>query len=281
MADSRISQLNELASGDLALADLLAIVDSSATETKKVTIQSLDARWKDGTENVVSVQKDPSAEQFSTIQAALDSITDATAINPYTVNVGPGIYVESITMKPFVQVCGAGQETTIIQPTNLNQSAVTASVNSRICNVKIEGSTGASVSGININAISGLFIISDISFGSNTTQINAVSGGLDQVVYIKNVTITQGSIFTTGVKIDGSNAGEHRVFLNSLLYNRPTTVTGVFTGIHVLGAQAEAELNNITMLDNNESVGLKVETGAKVILNGFSTTNFNQGIFPS
>jgi len=279
MADSRISQLNELASDDIALADLLAIVDSSATETKKVTIESLDERWKNGTQNIVAVQKDPGADQFSTIQAALDSITDATALKPYTLEVGPGIYTESITLKPFVQVCGSGQESTIIQPTNLNQNAVTAAANSRICNVKIEGSTGALVSGIEVNSISGLFIISDVSFGSNTTQINAVSGGLDQVVYIRNTTISHGASFTTGIKADGSNAGEHRIFIDSLLYNRPTTVTGAFTGIHILGSQAEAELNNITMLDNNESTGLKIETGARVILNGFSATNFNQGIF--
>ena len=41
MADQRISQLNELGQGSLEIGDLLPIVDSSSSETKKITAKSL------------------------------------------------------------------------------------------------------------------------------------------------------------------------------------------------------------------------------------------------
>ena len=43
MADLKISALNALAGTDLAAADLAAVVDSSASETKKLTVSDLIA----------------------------------------------------------------------------------------------------------------------------------------------------------------------------------------------------------------------------------------------
>ena len=41
MADLKISELNALAGAALATGDELAIVDTSASETKKITLQNL------------------------------------------------------------------------------------------------------------------------------------------------------------------------------------------------------------------------------------------------
>jgi hypothetical protein len=51
------------------------------------------------------------------VQGAIDSITDASEDNPYLVWVAPGEYLESVTMKPYVHLQGAGQETTVISST--------------------------------------------------------------------------------------------------------------------------------------------------------------------
>lgn len=63
-------------------------------------------------DNVIVVAKD--GGQFDTIQAALDSITDGDFDNRYLVWVAPGRYVERVTMKPFVDIEGAGEWTTTI-----------------------------------------------------------------------------------------------------------------------------------------------------------------------
>lgn len=57
----------------------------------------------------------PSGGQFTSVQAALDSITDASAFKPYVVRVGPGLYVEQVTMKPYVDIEGAGVGMTVIR----------------------------------------------------------------------------------------------------------------------------------------------------------------------
>jgi len=51
-----------------------------------------------------------SGGDFESIQAALDSITDASAEHAYLVWVAPGVYTETVTLKPYVEIEGAGQE---------------------------------------------------------------------------------------------------------------------------------------------------------------------------
>lgn len=46
--------------------------------------------------------------QYTTIQAAINSILDATMVKQYIVQCSPGIYAENITMKPFVNLIGLG-----------------------------------------------------------------------------------------------------------------------------------------------------------------------------
>jgi hypothetical protein len=67
-------------------------------------------------QNVVIVAK--SGGDYTTVQAAIDSVTDAAADNPYLVWVAPGVYDEQVTMKPHVHLQGAGQENTIISSTS-------------------------------------------------------------------------------------------------------------------------------------------------------------------
>ncbi len=62
--------------------------------------------------NVIVVAK--AGGHFDTIQAALDSITNAADSNPYLVWVAPGRYYERVTMKPYVDIEGAGEWSTII-----------------------------------------------------------------------------------------------------------------------------------------------------------------------
>lgn len=63
-------------------------------------------------DNVVWVAK--SGGQFTSVSAALASITDATASNRYVVMIAPGVYSEQVTVKSFVDLQGAGEGTTIL-----------------------------------------------------------------------------------------------------------------------------------------------------------------------
>lgn len=65
--------------------------------------------------NVVTVAT--SGGDFTTISAALASITNASDTNRYLIKVMPGIYNESIQMKQYVDVVGSGRENTKITST--------------------------------------------------------------------------------------------------------------------------------------------------------------------
>jgi hypothetical protein len=61
---------------------------------------------------IVTVAK--SNGQFESIQAAIDSITDASRTNPYVVRIAPGEYEEQVTLRAGISLVGAGTEATVI-----------------------------------------------------------------------------------------------------------------------------------------------------------------------
>jgi hypothetical protein len=72
--------------------------------------------------NVVVVAK--SGGDFTSVGAALASIQDAAAANPYLVWVAPGVYTETITMKSYVDIVGAGEDRTVLATRHVDPNAV-------------------------------------------------------------------------------------------------------------------------------------------------------------
>ena len=90
-------------------------VDDNTTYTAGDGLELVGTQFKGkGTayQNVVIVAQ--SGGDFTTITAALASILDASASNHYLVYVAPGVYTESVTMKQYVDIEGAGELTTKI-----------------------------------------------------------------------------------------------------------------------------------------------------------------------
>lgn len=81
-------------------------------------LTSVPAGFADGIDNGASyanrVVVAKSGGDFSSVQAAIDSITTASGESPYLVWVAPGTYSEAVTMKPFVHLQGAGEGVTVI-----------------------------------------------------------------------------------------------------------------------------------------------------------------------
>jgi hypothetical protein len=71
-----------------------------------------------GYAGVVTVAK--SGGDFASVQAAIEEIRDANPENPYLVWVAPGVYSETVRLKPYVHLQGAGEEATIIVSTISN-----------------------------------------------------------------------------------------------------------------------------------------------------------------
>jgi hypothetical protein len=68
-----------------------------------------------------------SGGDFTSVQAALDSITDAAADKPYLIKIAPGVYTEQVTLKEHVALEGAGEGKTILRWTGGNSDPAVSS----------------------------------------------------------------------------------------------------------------------------------------------------------
>ena len=97
--------------------------------------------------NVVVVAK--SGGDYTSIQAAVDSIPDAAANNPYLVWVAPGVYTETVTMQEWVDIEGAGELVTKITYTgseSFNTGTVVGADNAELRFLTVENTGGEDIS---------------------------------------------------------------------------------------------------------------------------------------
>jgi len=104
---------------------------------------------------VVNVNKVPGAGQFSSISTAVASISTASEMTPYVVQVAPGVYIEpQITLKPWVQiVCEPGSS--MVVAANPNAHLIIGAENSAITGFILTGVTGTGYAAIQFSGTTG------------------------------------------------------------------------------------------------------------------------------
>lgn len=147
----------------------------------------------------------PGGAIFTTIQAAINSITGASAQEQYQVAVGPGTFNENVVMKDYVYVIGSGQDVTII----------TAPPQSSPFNGVVNSASGGGISELTINAPgagwgswpvgikicgSGKFHVSGVTInsGAGATGDNARGISNNTGSYAGNFIVSQSIINVTG-----------------------------------------------------------------------------------
>lgn len=155
---------------------------STLTENLTPFIQQSKLLFQEGNEKATAlpantVQVWPGGAQFTTIQAAINSITNASPQVQYQVSIGPGTYNENVTMKDYVFLMGAGETATIItapgQP-NFGAGVVNSASNCGISDLSIVatgGAWGTCPVGIKITG-SGKFHVSDVTITSTDSNIS-------------------------------------------------------------------------------------------------------------
>ncbi len=199
--------------------------------------------------NVVIVAK--SGGDFIDPVAAINSILDASATNPYLIKIMPGVYdlgTSTLFMKEYVDIEGAGQNVTVIKKLGSGVYTNTGAVNGA-SNSEIRSLTISNIGGTGGFAFLGIGGISAVL--SNITAI--ASGGIDanvavmiqdgSSVVLSNVTATaSGGTQSTAIGLStGINA-------SCVLSNITATASGAsdFNTAISAGGATTAFLSNVT-----------------------------------
>ena len=176
--------------------------------------------------NVVTVAE--AGGQFTSIQAALDSITDASDTNRYVVRVAPGTYTERVTMKQYVDVEGSGENNTKIvfpgSPAD-NTGTVRGENNAELRSLSVENTGGSSyaIAIYNYSTSASLLQVTATASGAptsygaygvynhfstpNMTNVTAkASGALTENAGVKNLASSPNMTNVTAQGSGGNNA---------------------------------------------------------------------------
>ncbi len=158
--------------------------------------------------NVVTVAQ--SGGQFTTITAALNSITDNSATNQYLIRVGPGTYSETVTMKPFVDIEGSGELTTKItfigSASNTTGTVVGAS-NAELRSLTVENTGGNSyaIAIYNNSAAPSLLHVTATASGGSSNNVGVLNFN-GSSPSMTNVTATASGASNSNFGVDNFNS---------------------------------------------------------------------------
>lgn len=145
-------------------------------------------------QNVVTVAK--SGGNYTNVQSAIDSITDASSSNPYLVYIGPGVYTvaTSIKMKEWVSIAGSGEKTTILKGANSNPktSVLSGSDNTTLEHLSVvnEGAGLSQSIAIFNNGVSPVIQNVTATASGGSSNSSAISNYQSASPVISNVTAT-------------------------------------------------------------------------------------------
>ncbi|MFA5317970.1 MAG: hypothetical protein WC323_00630, partial [Patescibacteria group bacterium] len=187
------------------------IITGDATITGSLTLSS----WTTPYAQVKVVAK--SGTGYSTIAAALNSITDASATKRYLIQVMPGEYNEQVNLKSYVDIAGEGADTTVISQADadvITASSTTSTASSTISGLtaKITAATAAR-SLVNLANASDIVIKNiDLKYESGTAGYGVYATSSSPV--IENVNMSGGSL-NYGLYQNGDNSESGTIVRNS------------------------------------------------------------------
>jgi hypothetical protein len=164
-------------------------------------------------DNVLEVAK--SGGDFTSIQAALDSITTASDSNRFLVRVAPGVYTGRVTMKDYVDIEGSGELTTKITFTgsaSSNTGTLLGADNAELRFLTVENSGGDAYAFAIYNASAAPRLTHITANATGGTDNRAVVNTASSTPEMKDVTASaSGGTSNTGVNNDNSSPLMERV----------------------------------------------------------------------
>ena len=145
-----------------------------------------------------------SGGDFTTLSAALGSITDASAEKPYVIKIAPGTYAETATveLKSYVDVEGSGQDVTTVRCA----CGVTPALQAENIAAEIRHFTVENTGGGNTGYSSGLYTQGVVDGSFSMLHITAAATGGYNNIGVFNDSSAPIMNFVTAIATDGTNS---------------------------------------------------------------------------
>ena len=246
-------------------------------------------------ENLITVGSGSSDTAYTSIKTAIDSIIDSSVTNRYTVQVGPGIFIEdTMTVPEYVTVRGDSSISTIVSASNPSQSIFLMSDQSMVIDMQIQGSTAPGVSAVVYQSDTtpqtfAIAYVENVRFGTNYTNAKVIGSGSANIIMqcsnVKYGGFTDASIKTFDVGFHVTNAGSG---IGRMQLRNVTSTNGGITGsADQIFALADAPgcafiVNGCLLTRSAGSVagtGFKVYNGGALRLTGVNWQRWTNGIW--
>lgn len=183
--------------------------------------------------HVVTVAQ--SGGDYTQINRAVDAITDASASNRYTVYVAPGIYGDTVNLKPGIDLVGASKHGTLIS------GDINCDVSATLAHVTVQSLSGACVAqDINIGGDSSLAAGSRID-GADVFGATVSVAGDGDILYFSRLNFHGGGLTVTAGALDVAQALGDATFqiANGSLILRHSATYGISNAISGSGGAVE------------------------------------------
>lgn len=223
----------------------------------------------------VSVAK--AGGEFTSIQSAIDSITDESSSNPYVVQVGPGVFEERVTVPQHVELRGSGPDSTIIRAggaaSEAGAAVVTAAASggimTTISNLWIDN-TGGSAHAVGLLAPDTSYLtIRDVTVTTATASTASYAVLLDEYTSVfawdlRIISSSNNSPVNSGVRIQGSTSpGYLYLYGGDIQMSDGTNVRGIDIAND---DGALVDRTTISVLNGTNTAGVRAANGAYVRL---------------
>jgi pectin methylesterase-like acyl-CoA thioesterase len=186
----------------------------------KYTINSSSSVYLVGKdEHLIIVAK--KGGDYTSVKAAMDSITNNSSSNRYLVHLNPGIYIEdTIILKSFVTLKGYDPKTCIIQVNSTSKDVIIGSPDSVIRNLGIEGASDNGKSAIVYNGGSSTAFlrIFDCRFLFCNTILNQNSTNGESIVRMFSCDIEPTCNFSTAFNITDSGVYRTTSYVDNIFW---------------------------------------------------------------
>jgi pectin methylesterase-like acyl-CoA thioesterase len=227
---------------------------------------------------VVTVAK--KGGDFSSIKAAIDSITDSSSAKPYTITVGPGIFSEDeIISKPYIDIKGTGHNVTVVTP-NGNHSVFNLDKYNKISDLTIKdvsagfyavvyadkGETGAHHSHSRISNIH----LDDCDGG---VFVTATDPAKDTHLFIDFINIE--GTFSRGIYVL-NNGGD--CACADIVHLTSTSSVTTSIDLEVSGVGSEVMLHAAMLIGNGSNTGIKLQNGVDADISASVISGYDKGL---